>query len=109
VQDGIPARRGEREGTLATGDGLVVCALGIEMEGQKERDLAQPPWVIEGRREGLGLTQIHQNTPKIAERIERRAQRKPEVDGLYAGVVLLRQRGEGTECLREVSSGLAEG
>ena len=58
------------------------------MVGQKERDLSQPTRVIEGRREGLGLAQIRQDTPKVARRKERRAQGEPEIDGLLARVAL---------------------
>ena len=52
------------------------------------RDLSQPTRVVEGRREGLGLAQIRQDTPKIAERPERRAQGESEIDGLLARVAL---------------------
>ena len=88
VQDDIPAGRGEREGALGGGDGLVIRAHEAEMVCQKDRDLSQPPRVVEGRGEGLGLAQIRQDTPKVARRPERRAQGEPEVDGLLARVAL---------------------
>ena len=55
---------------------------------RKSRDLSQPTRVVEGRREGLGLAQIRQDTPKVARRQERRAQGEPEIDGLLARVAL---------------------
>ena len=55
VQDDLPASRGECEGTLGGGDGLVIHAYGVEVARQKDRDLSQPPRVVEGHREGLGL------------------------------------------------------
>ena len=65
--------------------------------------------IIEGLSEGLGLAQICQDTPKIAERAERQAQGEPEVDGLLAGVARLRQMREDTERLLEVPHSLAVG
>ena len=73
VQDDLPAGRGEREGTLGSGDGLVMRAPGVEMDCQKERDLSQPTRVVEGRRKGLGLAQSRQDTPRVTRRKERRA------------------------------------
>ena len=64
VQDDIPAGRGEREGALSGGDGLVIRAHEAEMLCQKARDLSKPTRVVEGRCEGLGLAQICQDTPK---------------------------------------------
>src|SRR5882762_9342213 len=65
--------------------------------------------VVEGRGEGLSLAQICQDTPKIAEQEERRAQGEPEIDGLLACVALLWQGREGVECLLEVSHRFAVG
>src|SRR2546422_11101448 len=68
VQDDVPASRGEREGALGGGDGLVIRAHGVEMGCQKARDLSQPTLVVEGCREDLSLAQTRQNTPRVAER-----------------------------------------
>ena len=75
----------------------------------ESRDLSQPTRVVEGHGEGLGLAQERQDTPKVARRMERRAQGEPEVDGLLARGALLRQMLEGTERLLEVLHGLAVG
>ena len=88
VQDDIPAGRGERQGALAGGDGLVIRAHVAEMACQKDRDLSQPTRVVEGLSEGLGLAQIRQDAPQVARRMERRAQGEPEIDGLLARVAL---------------------
>src|SRR5438094_616815 len=68
LEDNLPTGRGERKGALAGGDGLVMRAHDIEVVGQKERDLSQSTRVVEGHREGLGLTQVRQDTPHVAER-----------------------------------------
>jgi hypothetical protein len=39
LQDGIPTGRSKREGALGDGNGLVICAHAVEMDGQKARDL----------------------------------------------------------------------
>jgi hypothetical protein len=52
-QDGIPAGRGE--GALGGSDGLVMLAHKAKLDGQKAPDLSEPPQVVEGRREPLGL------------------------------------------------------
>ena len=46
---------------------------------------------------------------EVTGRQERRAQGKPEIDGLLDGVALLRQMREGTERLLEIPHGLAVG
>src|SRR5215831_17577351 len=90
VQDAIPASRGERQGTLAGGDGLVIHTTVAEMVRQKDRDLSQPTRVVKGRREGLGLAQSRQDTARVtANWKERRAQGKPEINGLCLRVALL--------------------
>ena len=105
VQDDIPADRVAGEGTLGGGDGLVIGAHEIEMERQRDRDLAQPPRVVEGRCEGLGLVQGRQDTLKSAERTERRAQRGPEIDGLLTRLARLRPM-QDAERLLEIRHGL---
>jgi hypothetical protein len=65
--------------------------------------------IIEGLSEGLGLAQICQDTPKIAERAERYAHGEPEVDGLLAGIACLRQMWEDAERLLEVPHRLTVG
>ena len=65
--------------------------------------------ISEGHREGLGLTQICQDTPPVAGQKECRAQGEPEVDGLLTDVARLRQMPEGTQGLFEVPDGLAVG
>ena len=72
------------------------------MIGQKAQNLPQPTRVVEGHREGLGLAQICQDVPTVAERTERRAQGEPEIDGLLACVTLLWQMLQGTERLLEI-------
>jgi hypothetical protein len=109
LQDGISARRGEREGVLAKGDGLVICTSLIEMEGQKVRDLSQATRVVEGHRKGLGLAQARQDAPRITRRQEGIMQDEPEIDGLLTLITCLRQMWEGTECLLEIPRSLAVG
>src|SRR5207248_38900 len=102
-----PAGRGEREGALGSGEGLVIVAHEVEMEGQKVRDLSQPTRVVEGDSEGLSLTQIRQDTPQVAGWLKCRAQGEPKINGLLVRVALLWQMLEGTERLLEVPHGLA--
>jgi hypothetical protein len=97
VRDAIAICRGQREGTLVGGDGLVVRAHDAEMVGQKARKLSQSARVVEGFRQGLGLAEQHQDPPKLAERAERRAQGEPEIDGLLARGARLRQMRKGPE------------
>src|SRR5262252_2618575 len=40
LQDDVPARCGEREGALASGDGLVIRALEKEIDGEKDQGLS---------------------------------------------------------------------
>ena len=61
VQDALPAGRGEGEGLLGSGNGLLIRPPGVEMEGQKARDLSQAMRVVEGGRERLGLAQHRQD------------------------------------------------
>jgi hypothetical protein len=79
------------------------------MDRQKERDLCQPTRVVEGCREGLGLAQQRQDTPKVARRQERRAQGQPQIDRLLACVALLGQMRQSAERLLEGPHGLAGG
>src|SRR5688572_21732140 len=58
--------------------------------------------VVEGRRKGLSLVQVCQDTLQVVSRLERRAQGEPEIDGLLARGALLWQMREGTEGLFEV-------
>ena len=69
--------------------------------------MCQPTRIVEGDSKGLGLMQIGQDTLKVARRREGRAQSEPEIDGLLARVVRLRQMREGTERLLEISPSLA--
>src|SRR5262245_57241821 len=78
-----------------------------EMACEKEQDLSQPMRVVESHRERLSLTQIRQDPPDIARRKERRAQGKPEIDGLLAYDTRVRQMREGTERLLEILRRLA--
>ena len=57
LQDDIPAGRGECDGAVGGGDGLVIRAHEAEMSCQKARDLSQPTLVVEGCRENLSLAQ----------------------------------------------------
>jgi hypothetical protein len=59
VQGDLSTGRGEREGTLSSGNGLVMGATAGEMVGQKERNLCQSTRIVEGRREAFGLAQSH--------------------------------------------------
>ena len=79
------------------------------MVSQKEQDPSQPAWVIKGHRKRFSLAQVGQSTPQVSGRSERRAQGKPEVDGLLTGLALLRQMREHTERLLEVPHRLAVG
>src|SRR5205823_13873718 len=82
LHNNVPTGRGEPVGALGGGEGLVIRPPEEKIVGQQERDLSPPPRVIEGRREGLGLPQVSQDTPQVAGRIERRAQGEAEIDGL---------------------------
>ena len=77
--------------------------------GRTERpaDLSQPTRVVEGRREGLGLVQIRQNTPEVARRKERRSAGRA-ADRWPARIATrgVRKVGQGPECLLEKSHGL---
>ena len=109
VQDALPAGRGEGEGLLGSGNGLIIGPPGVEMEGQKARDLSQAMRVVEGGRERLGLAQHRQDPLQSAERAERRAQGEAEVDGLLAGRTRLRQMRQSAEGLLDVPHGLPVG
>jgi hypothetical protein len=65
--------------------------------------------VVEGGREGLGLAQIRQNTPKVAERTERRTQGEPQIDGLLRRVAAVGEVLQGNQCLLEGSPCLSIG
>src|SRR5262249_56167026 len=56
-KDDILTSRGEREGTLGGHHGLAIRTHVEEIVCQRDRDLCQPTWVVEGRCEGLRLTQ----------------------------------------------------
>src|SRR4029453_2498114 len=53
LKDDFPTGRGEHEGALGGGDGLVIRPPEEKIVGQKERDLSQPTGIIEGLRESL--------------------------------------------------------
>jgi hypothetical protein len=109
LQDDIPAGRGDCEGALGGGDGLVIRASVVEMEGQKARDLSQPTPIVDGRREGLGLAQQRQHALEITGWKERRAQGEPEIDGLLDRIRLLWQMRDGAEGLLKVPYGFPVG
>jgi len=79
------------------------------MDGRMEQDLAQPMWVVERHCGGFRLVQRHQDTAKLTERAERRAQGEAEIDGLLTDVTPIREKLEGTKRLLEVSCGLTVG
>jgi hypothetical protein len=107
MQDSIPTGCSEYEGTLGGSDGLVIRAPLPELDGQKARDLPQPTRVVKGRCESLGLAQICQDAPRVAERVMCRAQGEPEVDGLLACVARLWQMLQSTKRLLIVRHCLA--
>ena len=71
VQDNLPAHRGESEDTPGRGDGVVIRAHVAEIDGQEAGDSCQPMRIVKGLGEGLSLAQHHQNTPEIAQWLER--------------------------------------
>src|SRR5262245_50434854 len=77
--DDVPTGRGEHQGTLGGGNGLIIRGHDVEMGCQKNRNLSQPTRVVEGRRKSLGLAQTRQDTPQVTRRLERRAQGEPEI------------------------------
>src|SRR5215831_2576268 len=77
------------------------------MDCQKDRDLAQPTRIGEGRGEGFSLAQTRQDTLIMVKWLKRRAQGKPKVDGLLTRVTRLRQMREGAERLLEIPHSLA--
>ena len=88
VQDDIPAGRGEREGALGGGDGLVIRAH-EDRNGMTERQRPVP--ADEGRRGPRRGPRPRAEPPGYAQsrrRKERRAQGEPEIDGLLVRVVL---------------------
>src|SRR5262245_61141047 len=82
LKDDILASHDECKGALGGGDGLIIGAPEVEMHRQRGRYLSQPTRVVDGVGESLSLAQICQNTPEVAQRMKRRAQGKPEIDGL---------------------------
>ena len=63
-------------------------------------------WIVESRREGLGLMQSRQGTPIAARWHDRRTQGEAEVDGLLTCLTRLRQMLESAERLLEAPHGL---
>src|SRR5215510_11787892 len=63
--------------------------------------------VVKSHRKGLCLAQSRQDTPKIAERAECRAQGETEIDGLLTCVAPVGEMLEGAERLLEVPCCLA--
>jgi hypothetical protein len=57
LHEAIPTGRGEHEGTLGGDNGLVIRAPVEAIVCQRDRDLCQPTWVVEGHCESLSLTQ----------------------------------------------------
>jgi hypothetical protein len=91
LQGALPASYGERQDALSGGEGLVIPTHEVEMDGQKARDLPQPTRVVEGCREGFGLTQSCQAAIPVARGQERRTQGESEINGLLTCVALLWQ------------------
>src|SRR5207302_1663541 len=58
VQNDIAAGRGEREGALASGNGLVIRSHEVEIERQEARDLSLSTRIVEGFGKGLGFAQV---------------------------------------------------
>ena len=95
LQDDIPTGRGERQGALGGGDGLVIRAHEEKWFDRKRETCPSRRGSSRAVGEGLGLAQLRQDAPKVARRQERRAQGEPEIDGLLARVARLRQMREG--------------
>ena len=109
MQDDIPAGRGEREGTLGGGDGLVIRAHDVEMERQKDETCPSRRGSSRAAARASASRRHARIRPRSPDGQERRAQGEPEIDGLLARVALLRQMREGAERLLEVPHGLAVG
>src|SRR4029450_13924299 len=87
LQEAIPTRLSECDGTLAGGDNLVVHAPVEEILCQLDTDLSQSMRIIEGHCEDFSLAQQRQDTLAtlgVARRLERIAQSQPQIDGLLA-------------------------
>jgi hypothetical protein len=67
VQDDFLAGRGERQGALAGGNGLVRSSHEAEVDGQKVGDPSQPTRVGKG----LGLAEVYQDTSQVVRRSKR--------------------------------------
>src|SRR5262249_26138320 len=105
--DIIATGRGESEGTLASGEGLIIGTSGSENGREKAQDMSQSPRVVKGRGEGRSFTQMRPHTLLDTEPwAERRAQGKPEINGLLACSARLRQMRQGAECLLAGCHGL---
>jgi hypothetical protein len=79
MHSGVSAGGRERQGALASGDSLVIRACVAELSGQIARSVSQPPMIVDGYGEDLGLASIGEDTPRVIRGQKRRAQSEPEV------------------------------
>ena len=109
MQDDVPAGRGERQGALGSGDGLVIRAPVVEMDDKKTETCPSRRGSSRASARASASRRAARIRPKSPDGMERRAQGEPEIDGLLARVALLWQMREGTERLLEVPHSLAVG
>ena len=110
VQDALPAGRGKGEGALGGGDGLVIRAPDVEMEGQKDETCPSR----RGSSRAAARASASRRAARIRSRVaetgrsaERRASRRSMACSQCGA--LLRQMRQGAERLLEIPHGLAVG
>ena len=110
LQDDLPAGRGERQGALAGGNGLVIrTPVSEKWTDRKRKTCPSRRGSSSASARASASRSIRQDTPKVARRPERRAQGEPQVDGLLMCIARLRQMRQGAERLLEGLHGLAVG
>src|SRR5262245_42923520 len=87
----IPQVRGNRQSTLARGEGVVRFACLQKMGEQISRDPPQPMLIAYGSSEDFSFLQIDEDPLDLAQREERTTQVEAEIDGLYLRVRALRE------------------
>ena len=83
--------RGHGEGTLAVGEAAFMIPDLQDSGAHIGADPAEPALIVEGRGQGLGLTQGVEYRPQLSQRDEGIADIEPEIDGLLQRLAPLRE------------------